>query len=726
MPKCRPDTGTRHEHEIELKLAYLNVGQTIQMWTGRNAKDHQDKFARTIEVIMLNSQVDILWLCEVGNHSDGLAGSEVTPKQVLQRRKKLNDQADVIDGLGPYLILVRKNISIDQEVVAKLQRISVPGGRSDQKFALSRFRIGSSTLVGVVAHVPRGSQEKGHKRARLVSVRKKVLHSIVECIKDKGWHKNATVVLGGDFNFCGYDLDIAMQAHQPPDGAAAPGEVWRIFRTVHDLKGDCFAYKGISSVQDLEIILGVSYKDSGWRGCLDAHDVVAAKVVLTSFQNERSSGVAHDIADGSVAQHTKDTSFNAFALLNDTERPRSSTELGQDTEVASVEEISSSPSNSDWLLSSPSPSPTIAADDSEFEDASNDLHDDSDAGTCETDPPASVAMGEHQCDFGHQGGNHKSTDADLHLTAVEQQILSNVDTFTKRFWFMMEEGALPVDRAFRNKAYNKLFKFIFAKIEDVNGGAPRMRSRIEVMRSIKELFGRRSWLEPCYAADSDHCPRTLSVVEMKAVMKLWKNEYEQSDDQQQKIHETQESDRKRRRKDQVTDKRRHGRFNLHIRRTHGNAAVCRCIIQTGRFDDVLLDAMMESLRKEKEPVDDDQSRKAKKIRKMKATSAHRHGRYLAKRIEQDSNAWYTFSRFEKYLWYAYKDGRLVVERNAAARALGTGSLFNPQDEETAQLTLEKCFAYRTIEQTYKMSSQWADANPHWHTSSQWARTYRHW
>ena len=113
MPKRKlADTSQEHEHEIELKLAYMNVGQTVDMWTGMQADDHQQRFSRTVQTVMVSSEIDILWLCEVGSHPCGLSESELSPKQVLQRNKQLNDVADVIDDLGPYLILVRKNRGI--------------------------------------------------------------------------------------------------------------------------------------------------------------------------------------------------------------------------------------------------------------------------------------------------------------------------------------------------------------------------------------------------------------------------------------------------------------------------------------------------------------------------------------------------------------------------------------------------------------------------------------
>ena len=99
MPKRKLDDSTEElplddsteelPQEIELKLAYMNVGQTIDMWTEVQADDHQQKFARTVETVMVGSEIDILWLCEVGSHFRGLSESELTPKQVLQRRKKV-------------------------------------------------------------------------------------------------------------------------------------------------------------------------------------------------------------------------------------------------------------------------------------------------------------------------------------------------------------------------------------------------------------------------------------------------------------------------------------------------------------------------------------------------------------------------------------------------------------------------------------------------------------
>ena len=64
----------------------------------------------------------------------------------------------------------------------ELHTFPVSGSHVVQKFVLSRFRIGQSTLVGVVAHVLRE--------------RKAALKIIVNCIKNKGWYNKATVVMG--------------------------------------------------------------------------------------------------------------------------------------------------------------------------------------------------------------------------------------------------------------------------------------------------------------------------------------------------------------------------------------------------------------------------------------------------------------------------------------------------------------------------------------------------
>ena len=171
------------------------------------------------------------------------------------------------------------------------------------------------------------------------------------------------------------------------------------------------------------------------------------------------------------------------------------------------------------------------------------------------------------------------------------------------------------------------------------------------------------------------------------------------------IRRDEENDRKRARKDRKSKAHRHSRFLLHIRRTHGNAAVCRCIIQTGRFDRVLFDMMMQSLRENEEFDQDDEAHHANKIKKEQSANAHRLGRQLARRVKKDWDAWYSFSAREKYLYAAYQDGTLTAERNKSAQAFGTGSLFNQQDKEIEQLALKNCFAYRTMK-SYQGSWSW--------------------
>ena len=121
----------QHADEIELRLFYANVGQTMDMWGANNALQHHALFARTVEMLVLDFKADVLWLCEAGHHSNSPAGSQLTPKQVLEQRPLLNAVADVVNGLGPYLILVRKKRGIEQISFPELHTFSVSGGRAD-------------------------------------------------------------------------------------------------------------------------------------------------------------------------------------------------------------------------------------------------------------------------------------------------------------------------------------------------------------------------------------------------------------------------------------------------------------------------------------------------------------------------------------------------------------------------------------------------------------------
>ena len=71
------------QHAVAIRLFFANVGQTNDMWTGQNALQHAGRFARTVEHLMIDYKADVLWLCEVGHHTDGLRGSKYTPKEML-------------------------------------------------------------------------------------------------------------------------------------------------------------------------------------------------------------------------------------------------------------------------------------------------------------------------------------------------------------------------------------------------------------------------------------------------------------------------------------------------------------------------------------------------------------------------------------------------------------------------------------------------------------------
>ena len=71
------------QHAVAIRLFFANVGQTKDMWTGKNALQHAGRFARTVEHLMIDYKADVLWLCEVGHHTDGLRGSQLIPKGVL-------------------------------------------------------------------------------------------------------------------------------------------------------------------------------------------------------------------------------------------------------------------------------------------------------------------------------------------------------------------------------------------------------------------------------------------------------------------------------------------------------------------------------------------------------------------------------------------------------------------------------------------------------------------
>ena len=58
---------------------------------------------------MIDYKADVLWLCEVGHHTDGLRGSKYTPKEMLlesgeaSRLMEHKDQFHIVDNIGSLL-----------------------------------------------------------------------------------------------------------------------------------------------------------------------------------------------------------------------------------------------------------------------------------------------------------------------------------------------------------------------------------------------------------------------------------------------------------------------------------------------------------------------------------------------------------------------------------------------------------------------------------------------
>ena len=86
-----------------------------------------------------------------------------------------------------------------------------------------------------------------------------------------------------------------------------------------------------------------------------------------------------------------------------------------------------------------------------------------------------------------------------------------------------------------------------------------------------------------------------------------------------------------------------------------------------------------------------------KLAKFKASNAYRLGRHVTKVVKQDWDAWWRLSYYQRDLWKKFNNGILLQERNEAVQAFGHGCVLNEQDETIADLTMERCFAYRTMD-----------------------------
>ena len=185
---------------------------------------------------------------------------------------------------------------------------------------------------------------------------------------------------------------------------------------------------------------------------------------------------------------------------------------------------------------------------------------------------------------------------------------------------------------------------------------------------------------------------------MEFIVNAWRTEYEESEHQQGLIQRDREEDQAVGRSQKKQASRRHGRFNMHLRREYGNQGMCRLIIQCGRFDSVLLEAIEKELQAEEGLEHVQKPDAVLKWKKSQAASKHRAGKTIYRKVQEGGTVtWNALSWSEQGLWYRYNDGTLLKERNEAVGAYGHGAVFSPDEEVILQMATDRCFSLRVLD-----------------------------
>ena len=260
---------------LTMKLAYINAGQQQCMWMGRRASDHHRRFQEFIHELFGRFLLDVVCLCEMGDHRNFLNGSARTPEELL------NGLPSNISKwrAGPYMVLIRGQDCIE-DVQHHICYFQSPCRRRDQMYVVSEINLVGrsagalqpgpqacrSKLIVGLAHVSRC------RNKTLSNIHKtNLLRAVVQrCIGIEGGHH---IVVGGDYRL---ESRLMIEAIEDVQDEEDP---WDYFETAHARWGDSFIYKGFPEVLDAGVPLGISYGPHH-RGCLDAHDVVAAQLTL--------------------------------------------------------------------------------------------------------------------------------------------------------------------------------------------------------------------------------------------------------------------------------------------------------------------------------------------------------------------------------------------------------------------------------------------------------------
>ena len=188
---------------------------------------------------------------------------------------------------------------------------------------------------------------------------------------------------------------------------------------------------------------------------------------------------------------------------------------------------------------------------------------------------------------------------------------------------------------------------------------------------------------------------------MKAIYKRWTQEFESDPEQQAKCAEDEDDDLmfQRNKRQKKAQGRKHGRFNLMIRRTYGTKAVAFLVIQMWRFNADLMDGIASTLRDDEGHALDDPPPDGPYVKWMKevACKRHRAGHAVWRNVANNSVSWSQQSQEQRNLWYRFNDGTLTRARNEAAKKYGYGALFNEQEDVCMVLGEEQSFQQRSMD-----------------------------
>ena len=287
-----------HAPAQELRIGSFNMGVHQGMLADcRVAPGHRRDFARTLNIIIKEHELDVFIGCEIGSHGEGYGGR--TRESRIADGKDPGFLSDLLEEQGNplsdyhlcvrwnYILLYRKRGLLSLSDGEGIRVHEVTFGQFQAFLIISKFMLGANQGTFILGNMH--IRTPSNRKAPTVYQKQQILKSaanILEQVKQSMPGNRGTgcyLVMGGDFNL---KPPSEVEACLQPVHVIGVPDRWGCVASVNGFSGDAMIYRG--GVGEQLPIRGVGASCASFRGVRnDSHDPVVDLLLWTMLWTMR-------------------------------------------------------------------------------------------------------------------------------------------------------------------------------------------------------------------------------------------------------------------------------------------------------------------------------------------------------------------------------------------------------------------------------------------------------